>query len=292
VAIVIVTVVAVAWSVFTGRAGLPAVAYLAGGCLIAAISWLDDLRTVPNRVRFLCHLVGACLLIAALWPGLPRLPLGVSWWLGAPLAALWIVAVTNIYNFMDGIDGLAGGQAFVAATWWTAFAVAAGMTGVATLALAVAAASAGFLLHNWAPARIFMGDVGSAFLGYTFAVLPLFALEERGRWVALLGGALALWPFLFDGTLTIVRRLLRGENIFRAHRSHLYQRLVIHGYSHAAVSLVYIAYAVFSALSAWVVAQSGGLAPIIVPLILGIGLFLWVSGVERRAQRRPVPRNS
>jgi len=130
---------------------------------------------------------------------------------------------------------------------WTIIGARTGQPSLTLLGGAIAAASLGFLLHNWPPARIFMGDVGSAFLGFTLASLPLLSPRRDALFVP---AVLILWPFVFDGTFTILRRLRNRENIFAAHRSHLYQRLVIAGYSHAFVTTLYAALAVLGAIAA------------------------------------------
>jgi UDP-N-acetylmuramyl pentapeptide phosphotransferase/UDP-N-acetylglucosamine-1-phosphate transferase len=217
-------------------------AYTSGAALIALVSWLDDLYSLPKWVRFATHSLGA---ILALWhfgpwymvdlPLLGRLSLG---WLGLPITFLWIVGLTNAYNFMDGIDGIAGGQAVVAGCSWAIVGWLGGQPLLGGLGLLLATSSLGFLGHNWPPARVFMGDVGSAFLGYTFSVLPLIAAQHNPRLT--LAGVLLLWPFVFDTFFTFLCRLHRGEDVFSAHRSHLYQRLVIAGASHHSVTVGYI----------------------------------------------------
>ncbi|HYK87754.1 MAG TPA: polysaccharide biosynthesis protein, partial [Acidobacteriota bacterium] len=167
-------------------------------------------------------------------------------WAGMPLCFLWIVGLTNAFNFMDGIDGIAGAQAIVAGAGWAALGWQSGQAVVAVLGVLVAFASLGFLSHNWPPARVFMGDVGSSFLGYTFAVLPLLQTHlsntgEPGAIPAM--GVLLLWPFVFDTAFTFASRLLKKENVFHAHKTHLYQRLVQAGHSHRSVTLIYAALA-------------------------------------------------
>jgi len=210
--------------------------------LVAAISWLDDVSSISHRVRLGLHVAAA---VTATWAVGPArvIDLGPagSFDLGpaaSVLTILWIVGMTNAFNFMDGIDGIAGITAvvvlaLVAAGLWAAGAAFSGLT-----AVALAAAAAGFLVWNWQPARIFMGDVGSAFLGFSIAVLPLAAGQQASRWLLPLA-ACGMLPFLFDTTFTLLRRLGKGENVFEAHRSHLYQRLVIGGWSHAAVAGLY-----------------------------------------------------
>jgi UDP-N-acetylmuramyl pentapeptide phosphotransferase/UDP-N-acetylglucosamine-1-phosphate transferase len=217
-------------------------AVLVPALAIATISWLDDIRPLQNRVRFGVHLGAAAAAAALLGPvqsvnlgSLGRFDLGVAAW---PLTLLWIVGMTNAFNFMDGIDGIAG---ITAAAAGGGLAAAAGLLRVepmALVSLAFAAAAVGFLACNWPPARIFMGDVGSAFCGFMIAVLPLAGGPEAAASLVPIA-AVTMWPFIFDTAYTLCRRLARRENVFRAHRSHLYQRLVITGWSHRAVSTLY-----------------------------------------------------
>jgi UDP-N-acetylmuramyl pentapeptide phosphotransferase/UDP-N-acetylglucosamine-1-phosphate transferase len=167
------------------------------------------------------------------WLG--QFDLGPAGWV---LTVLWIVGMTNAFNFMDGIDGIAGITAAAALGVVSGGFWLGGDGYGALLAAAVAAAAVGFLVWNWQPARVFMGDVGSASLGYTIAVLPLVAGEAERRWLLPLTVAV-MWPFLLDTTLTFLRRLRNGENVLEAHRSHFYQRLVIGGWSHSTVALIY-----------------------------------------------------
>jgi Fuc2NAc and GlcNAc transferase len=209
---------------------------------VAAVSWLDDVRSLSNRTRFGVHLLAAIAATAAVGPvrqislgSFGMLDLGPAAW---PLTLLWIVGLTNAFNFMDGIDGIAGITAAAAGLAFAAVAGLCGATAMAAVAAAFAAAALGFLTCNWQPARIFMGDVGSAFCGFLLAVLPLAVqLETVPLLVPVV--VVALWPFLFDTVYTLIRRLRNGENIFQAHRSHLYQRLTIAGWSHRAVSRLY-----------------------------------------------------
>ena len=209
---------------------------------IAAVSWLDDIRPLRNRIRFGVHLAAAATAAAVLGPAtsvalgwLGTFDLGViaAWSLTLP----WIVGMTNAFNFMDGIDGIAGITAAVAGVGLAAAAGCLGLGWLAAVGLAFAGASLGFLTCNWPPARIFMGDVGSAFCGFVIAALPLAGGAASSRLVPI--AAVAMWPFIFDTAFTLGRRLLNRENIFQAHRSHLYQRLVIAGWPHRAVSTLY-----------------------------------------------------
>jgi UDP-N-acetylmuramyl pentapeptide phosphotransferase/UDP-N-acetylglucosamine-1-phosphate transferase len=148
------------------------------------------------------------------------------------------VGLTNAYNFMDGIDGIAGGQAVVAGVGWAIVGLLMDLPFVFIFAGLLASTALGFLFHNWPPAKIFMGDVGSAFLGFSFACLAMAGASREPSLA--IAGVLLVWPFVFDTLFTFFRRLKNRENVFAAHRSHLYQRLVIAGYSHRTVTLIYM----------------------------------------------------
>ena len=217
--------------------------FFVGGFLIAAISFIDDIIPIRFHWRLIVHSIAAVLLIADLetWHGITMLgniKFGV---LGYILTFLWILGMVNIYNFMDGIDGLAGLQAVIAAGSWCLLCRILDMGGLYFFAVIVAAASMGFVVHNMSRSRIFMGDVGSAFLGFTFAALPLIGRHQASKSPDLLpiAAVLFVWFFLFDAVVTIVRRAIRGEKVWLAHREHLFQRLVSSGLSHRTVTITY-----------------------------------------------------
>ena len=254
---------------------------------VALVSLVDDLRELPPLVRLMAHVVAAAWVVASFpLPTVLELPLLAPIPLGAVapvLAVLWVVGVTNVYNFMDGIDGLAGGQGLVAGATWGVVGLLAGDRFVAACGIAIAAACAIFLARNWAPARIFMGDAGSAFLGFLLAVLPLLVVGAPPGSRSWALGALVLWPFLFDTTLTLFRRAVRGENVLQAHRSHLYQRLVVSGATHAAVSRLYVLLAAAAALIGvgWALGQLRGWAVVGVTSVEVVMLVLLVRRRER-----------
>ena len=242
-AIVVVLVVAVAALAVRGVAA-PVDGWwaLMGLLVVAVISGLDDVATISASARLTAQVVAAVLATLAAGP-VQAVDLGWlgTWEFGAAgwmLTLVWIVGMTNAFNFMDGIDGIAGLTAAVALGVFGCGAWLLGDAYGAAVAAVGASAAAGFLVWNWQPARIFMGDVGSASLGYTIAVLPLLAGEpQRRRLLPLM--VVAMWPFILDTGATLVRRLRNGENILEAHRSHFYQRLVIGGWSHATVAVLY-----------------------------------------------------
>jgi UDP-N-acetylmuramyl pentapeptide phosphotransferase/UDP-N-acetylglucosamine-1-phosphate transferase len=175
---------------------------------------------------------------------------------------------------MDGIDGIAGGQALVAGSGWAIIGYMSGETFAGLIGVLLAATSLGFLFHNWPPARIFMGDVGSAFIGFTLAVLPIMAGQRDPRFI--IAGVLLVWPFIFDTSFTLVRRMINKENIFEAHRSHIYQRLVIAGYSHRFVTLIYMGLALTGAILAFLWVKGShhlDALAILIPIVLFVGLW-------------------
>ncbi|HUF05036.1 MAG TPA: glycosyltransferase family 4 protein [Aridibacter sp.] len=220
-------------------------AYFIGATVLVAVSWLDDIRAVPVVVRFAIHSAAA---VALIWASAGWIDaFGDLWWAGCLISFVWIVGLTNAYNFMDGIDGIAGIQAVTAGVGWGIIGMLSGADLVSFAGFSVTAASLAFLIFNWQPAKVFMGDSGSAFLGFSFAALPMLYWAERGTdplvpdspWLAGLMAVGLIWPFVLDSSMTFFRRLFRGERVWEPHRRHLYQAMVINGWSHGEVSTVY-----------------------------------------------------
>ncbi|MDR5751437.1 MULTISPECIES: glycosyltransferase family 4 protein [unclassified Caballeronia] len=202
-----------------------------GAACVAAVSQIDDRRGLPARVRFAAHVLAVAALIVLN-------PAPVPWWALAAVGflMLWLV---NLYNFMDGSDGLAGGMALFGFGGY-AFAALSGPTpqldlGVASAA--IAGASAGFLLFNFHPARIFLGDSGSIPLGFLAGALGYWGWL-KGTWPVWFP-ALVFAPFIGDASVTLLRRLARGERFWQAHREHYYQRMVRLGAGHARTALAW-----------------------------------------------------
>lgn len=195
---------------------------------LAAISYVDDRRGLPVTLRFGAHVGAAVAFVlhthsdATCWFVLPIL-----------VGMVWMI---NLYNFMDGSDGLAGGMALFGFFGYGVAASISGATQLAEMSFTVASASLAFLFFNFHPARIFLGDVGSVPLGFLAAALGLEGWAA-GLW-PLWFPPLVFSPFVVDATVTLVRRLLRGEKVWRAHRVHYYQRLVRMGWGHRKTALV------------------------------------------------------
>lgn len=207
---------------------VPAPAILAAPALaLACISLADDWRGLPIGLRFLAHAVAAA---AFVWLALGALP----WWtqLVLALAVMWM---TNLYNFMDGSDGLAGGMTVLGFGFLGVAALLANAATTALTGFCIAAAALAFLAYNFHPARIFMGDTGSIPLGFMAAALGLLGWHQD-LW-PLWFPAAVFSPFIVDASATLARRVLRGERFWQAHRSHYYQRLVQMGWGHRRTAL-------------------------------------------------------
>ncbi|WP_431144829.1 MraY family glycosyltransferase [Pseudomonas alvandae] len=200
------------------------IAFLGAGAGVAILGFLDDHGHVAARWRLLGHFTAAAW--ALFWlNGMPAIDVANNTvslgWLGHVLAVFYLVWMLNLYNFMDGIDGIAGIEAICACLSASLLSWLAGFDGLLFAPMLLAAAVAGFLYWNFPPARIFMGDAGSGFVGITLGLLSMqaawFSPKLFWVWLILLG------VFIVDATVTLIRRLLRGDKVYEAHRSHAYQ---------------------------------------------------------------------
>ena len=260
--IALVGTVLLAWlALYAAGRVSPAIPIVAlGAVLLATICWIDDLRGLSPATRLAAQAAAVALGLSAL----PASGNALEDWLGpaAYFAAAGLVWVwwINLYNFMDGIDGLAGSEAAAIGGGLALFTtIGSGADpALAVLAAAILGAALGFLFWNWSPARIFLGDVGSAPLGYLTGFL-LIGLAARGSWrVALI---LPLY-FLADATITLLRRLARGERVWQAHRRHFYQQAVQKGLGHAAVVRRVIAADLLLIGCGWAAQNGWGDAPL------------------------------
>jgi UDP-N-acetylmuramyl pentapeptide phosphotransferase/UDP-N-acetylglucosamine-1-phosphate transferase len=272
--IAVIGVVLFAWFALdrAGRISDALIGILLATSFLGVVCWIDDLRGLSPAVR----LMAQCGAVAVGLITLPELPCTLPGWFGSALCfaatgLLWIWWV-NLFNFMDGIDGLAGSQAASVAAGLLLF----GTVGVGTdpamalLAAAVTGAAIGFLVWNWSPARIFLGDVGSVPLGYLLGFL-LIAVAARGHWrIALI---LPLY-FLADATITLARRLARGERIWEPHREHFYQQAIRHGLGHAAVVKRVVAADLLLIACAWMAENGSALASLGTAVVIAATLLI------------------
>lgn len=253
---------------------------------MACLGFWDDLSALPPWSRLPVQLACAGL---ALWSAASLFPWVVEHrpiallLLGTVSAILWVAWMVNLYNFMDGIDGLAGGQATVSSLFFFLLFAWYGEAGWAAANLIVAAASAGFLLHNWPPARVFMGDTGSAFLGAFYGIQSVVASAATP--VAFPVLVIPFANFILDTSSTLVRRICRGERLTQAHRSHFYQRLTSAGMSHGRVTALELAAAAVSCAGAAWFQSSGSAGRSMILAVLLAGYFCaeaWLSRTQRR----------
>jgi Fuc2NAc and GlcNAc transferase len=278
---VVLLCVAIAWTI----GWLPAnvtTAILPGGALVAFVGWLDDRHHVSAGWRAIAHLCAGAW--AIIWlGGIENVRLGHLGVISGPVASVFaVIAIAwliNLYNFMDGIDGIAAVEAVIVGAAGAVVLLLGHADGLALVSAALAGAGAGFLIWNRMPARIFMGDVGSGFLGFAFATIALAAHKtaaiSANVWVIL------LLVFIVDATATLLRRIFHGEPWHVAHRLHAYQRLVQSGRSHSQV-VVYVAILdlLLAALAIVVFMQPGLTWPALI-----VGILLVTAGyliVERR----------
>lgn len=260
-------------------------AVLVGGLAVAGIGFADDRLCVKPWARLAVHLAAAAWAVTWLG-GLPPLQLGerlVDLGLaGYLLGVMGITWVLNLFNFMDGIDGIAASEAGFICLGGAVLGVAyAGPSETTLMAVIVVAASVGFLVWNWPPASIFMGDVGSGYLGFVISVLALTAARENP--VMLFAWLILGAVFLLDATITLIRRLARGERVYEAHRSHAYQWLARRWGSHLRVTVtVLVINAVWLLPLAWLsVARPELAAWATAAAMLPLGALALISGAGR-----------
>lgn len=216
--------------------GLPRLPGLAvAALLVGLVSFADDRASLPVGLRLVVQLAAASMVVtldgvALAAIQLPGIVWPLPWVVGVALSILFLTWMVNLYNFMDGMDGFAGGMAVAGFGTFGLLGLAAGDGGFAAVSGMVAASALGFLMFNFPPARVFMGDVGASVLGLLAGGMALYA-DATGLF-PLWMGVLVFSPFIVDATVTLVARWRRGEVVWEAHRSHFYQRLVGLGWSH------------------------------------------------------------
>jgi len=285
-AIVVAFMGAIAWLIFARLLRIDvALVLIIGGGAVALAGYLDDRKSLPASTRICIHIVAAILAVLVVG-GFSEQTLasfglhGV--WVGGGLALIALTWSTNLFNFMDGIDGLAASEAiFVAVAGAVINWESGGDSGVTAAMMTLGAATLGFLVWNWPPARIFMGDVGSGFLGFNLTVLALAASRHSAvpieAW-AILGGV-----FLMDATVTLLRRMMRGDRWFEAHRLHAYQILARRWRAHLPATALVIAINLFWLFPwAWIAATSPTYAILcLIAALLPIGIAAFLIGAGR-----------
>jgi UDP-N-acetylmuramyl pentapeptide phosphotransferase/UDP-N-acetylglucosamine-1-phosphate transferase len=195
--------------------------------ILVVISLIDDVRGLAAKWRLLCHLCAATIFVFS------ELQLSLLFAISFVLAIVWMI---NLYNFMDGVDGLAGGMAMIGFSVYGVGAFLAHFTDLAVVSFSIACSASAFLLYNFHPAKIFLGDVGSILLGFAAGSLGLLGWN-RSIW-PLWFPLLVFSPFIIDATLTLLKRFSRRERVWEGHREHYYQRLVRMGWGHSKTALV------------------------------------------------------
>ena len=262
--------------------------------VIAAVAFLDDLRDWPFTVKLAAQVLAAAVAIGSGLvvqsvnvPLVGPVPLG---WLGVPATAAWILFTTNAMNFVDGLNGLAAGSAALAALALAVIAASMGAWFVYFASLLLAAGLVGFLPFNFPHARIFMGDVGSQFCGFVLAVLGVVAARFEGVELSALLVPLLLFGVLYDVAFTLLRRLLAGDALTQAHRSHLYQLAHRAGMNPVAITLVHWGFVLWGALCCAVFLHASGLAKPLALLLAFVPQALWTGKVLGLARRTEIGR--
>ena len=214
-------------------------AFVVAFLLVATVGFSEDRVGVPAGVRLVVHLAAGTVMVMGGFTVtrlvVPGIEIVWPWWLAAPMTIVFVAWMINLYNFMDGVDGLAAGMGMIGFGTFAVLGWLAGDAVYMTASLAVAGAAGGFLVFNFPPARAFMGDTGSSALGVLVAG---FILWGSYLWIVPIWiSVLVFSPFIVDATATLVRRMIRKEPFWRAHRSHYYQRLVHLGWRHRDVML-------------------------------------------------------
>jgi UDP-GlcNAc:undecaprenyl-phosphate GlcNAc-1-phosphate transferase len=261
---------------------------------IAVVAFLDDLYDWNFAVKLGAQVLAA---LVAVGSGLyvrgyhaPYVGDLFAGWLAAPVTLCWLLFATNAMNFIDGLNGLAGGVALIAAGFLAGIAATHDGWFAYAASLLLAAGIAGFLPFNFPHARIFMGDVGSQFCGFVLAVLAVVASRFEGLLMSFLLVPMLLSGVLFDVGFTLVRRALAGERLTAPHRGHLYQVAQRSGVPAVAVTLVHWGFAVYGGLCCLVFIASPSAWKPLVPALTLVPQLAWLAFVVSRAQRAKIER--
>ena len=265
-----------------------------GGTVLILVGIIDDMKDIPAKVKLLGQIAAACIVVAS---GV-RVEFMTNFILGgmlplyifsAPFTVIWIVAIINAVNLIDGLDGLAAGTSIIAAATMAISGYATGQTEMASMALILIGATLGFLKYNFHPAKIFMGDTGSMFLGYNLAVLAVMGFTKSFTLLSLVTPILVLAIPILDTVFAIIRRKMNNKPIFKPDKNHLHHCLLNYGFSHRNTVLIIYAVSAVLALCGLIMtylnpAQGMGLLIIISVVIIYAAIKLGIIGKTEKEQ--------
>ena len=259
---------------------------LAGSLIIVILGIFDDIYALSAKLKLIFQILAAlCPVISGLRIDFIRVPgfvdatgyIGLGLW-AIPITAIWIIAITNATNLLDGLDGLACGVSSISALTLLCIAIIVGEPNVAFLTSALAGACFGFLPYNFNPAKLFMGDTGAMFLGYILATVSVEGLFKGYAVISLAAPVLILGLPIFDTTSAILRRLRNHQPIMSPDRGHLHHRLIDAGFSQKqAVSIIYILCLVLCIAAVGLIATGAVSLWVFAMVLLGFILFLWLT---------------
>ncbi len=271
------------------------------GCLIFALGIYDDIHSVSPYAKVAIQSVAGAMLFAG---GLRILDLPLffgthhfSWFVGLPLTILWVLAITNAFNLIDGLDGLAAGSALFSTMVVFAVALVTGSSLVSLMALALAGSILGFLRFNFSPATIFLGDCGSLFIGFMLSALALQGAQKAPTIIAVAIPVVSFGLPILETALSIIRRFINGRPVFTADREHIHHKLLQRGLSHRQVVItLYAVSALFALLSLFLLWPTGQMLGLVLA-VLGTGVWIGVQhlgylefGELRRVAQRTIER--
>ena len=260
--------------------------------LIAGLGFLDDLYTLRHLPRIIGWVVITLNFLAyGIEINSITIPLVglINFGLFSPLVTfIWLIGVTNFFNFMDGIDGLASSEALSVSGFLAAIALLSGNMFVFTASILIFGAVLGFLPHNFPRAKLFMGDGGSNFLGFVFAALAVIGNQSEAGHIPFIIPVILLNMFLLDAGITLIKRIPKGKDWLKPHREHVYQRLVKLDYSHVQVTILYSILNIILGVLAYLVYQSNELIALVITVGSFIPYFLLALITKRIEQKRLV----
>ena len=265
-----------------------------GGTVLILVGIIDDMKDIPAKVKLLGQIAAACIVVAA---GV-RVEFMTNFILGGmfplyifsvPFTVIWIVAIINAVNLIDGLDGLAAGTSIIAAVTMAVSGYATGQNEMASIALILIGATVGFLKYNFHPAKIFMGDTGSMFLGYNLAVLAVMGFTKSFTLLSLVTPILVLAIPILDTLFAIIRRKMNNKPIFKPDKNHLHHCLLNYGFSHRDTVLIIYAVSAVLALCGLIMtylnpAQGVGLLVVISVVIIYGAMELGVIGNKKEKE--------